>query len=360
MGDDAITDRPLDDDDGEPKRPTMHDVAARAGVALSTVSRALGDHPDVSAAMRRRVRRAAAELGYEPNFLAQSLRRGTTNTVGFVIRDISNPFFAAIANGAESELRQHGFVMLLVNSNGDPDLEATHIDVLRRRRVDGLIANLVSEDHPATLKAIRQLASPLVLIDRDLPGIAASALLCDHYTGVREAVEDLLDRGHERIALVTGHRHVRPVRERVRGLTDAMAARRIPVDERLVVLGSFTSEFARQHVLELLDGPDAPTAFLTGGLQVTLGCLLAFAERDLRPGLDIGLVALDEIEMLDVFRPTISVVARYPQQMGAQAAQLFLERHAGGPTRTVVLPTRYLAGSSSALPVHAVAPAAHR
>ena len=165
-------------------------------------------------------------------------------------------------------------------------------------------------------------------------------MLCDHYTGVREAVEDLLDRGHERIALVTGHRHVRPVRERVRGLTDAMAARRIPVDDRLVVLGSFTSEFARQHVLELLDGPDAPTAFLTGGLQVTLGCLLAFAERDLRPGLDIGLVALDEIEMLDVFRPTISVVARYPQQMGAQAAQLFLERHAGGPTRTVVLPTR--------------------
>ena len=84
----------------------------------------------------------------------------------------------AVANGAESELRQHGFVMLLVNSNGDPDLEATHIDVLRRRRVDGLIANLVSEDHPATLKAIRQLAPPLVLIDRHRRATSHAAWRC--------------------------------------------------------------------------------------------------------------------------------------------------------------------------------------
>lgn len=346
----------VDDDEVEHRRPTMHNVAARAGVALSTVSRALGDHPDVSAAMRKRVQQAAKELGYEPNFLAQSLRRGTTHTVGFVIRDISNPFFAAIANGAESQLRQHGFVMLLVNSDGDPDVEANHIDVLRRRRVDGMIVNLVREDHPPTLEAIRLLDSPIVLIDRDLPDVEASALLCDHYAGVRAAVEDLIDRGHRRIALVTGRQQVRPVRERLRGLTAAMKDRGLDIDDDLIVLGSFTSDFARQRVLELLDRAPPPTAILTGGVQVTLGCLLAFAERGIRPGDDIGLVALDEIEMLDVFRPSISVVTRDPQQMGARAAQLFLERHAGGATRNITLPTHYRVGRSSDLPSTATSP----
>ena len=135
------------DDEDVARRPTMHDVAARAGVALSSVSRALSDHPDVSKKMRRRVHEAARELGYEPNFLAQSLRTGSTYTIGFLIRDIANPFFAAMANGAEHFLRQRGFVMLLVNSDGDSDVEANHINVLRRRRVDGLILNLVTEDH---------------------------------------------------------------------------------------------------------------------------------------------------------------------------------------------------------------------
>ncbi len=129
------------DDDEVPRRPTMHDVAARAGVALSSVSRALSDHPDVSKKMRRRVHDAASELGYEPNFLAQSLRTGSTYTIGFLIRDIANPFFAAMANGAEHFLRQRGFVMLLVNSDGDSEVEANHINVLRRRRVDGMILN---------------------------------------------------------------------------------------------------------------------------------------------------------------------------------------------------------------------------
>ena len=182
----------------------MHDVAARAGVALSSVSRALGNHPDVSKRMRRRVLEAANELGYEPNFLAQSLRTGNTQTVGFVVRDIANPFFAAIANGAERFLRERGYVMLLVNSDGDPDIDANHINVLRRRRVDGLILNIIAEDHRPTLDALAGMRSPIVLVDREIPELDARPCSATTTRGVRAATADLIDHGHRRIALITG------------------------------------------------------------------------------------------------------------------------------------------------------------
>jgi LacI family transcriptional regulator, galactose operon repressor len=335
-----MTDSTLDDEE-EVRRPTMHDVAARAGVALSSVSRALSDHPDVSKKMRRRVQQAARELGYEPNFLAQSLRTGSTSTVGFLIRDIANPFFAAMANGAEHYLRDRGFVMLLVNSDGDSDVEANHISVLRRRRVDGLILNLVAEDHQPTLAALANLETPYVLVDRTVPGTEASAVLCDHYTGVRAATEDLLAHGHRRVALVSGPSNVRPVRERLRGVQDALTMAGIAHDDQLLGLGSFDSDFARRQTHALLDQPDPPTAILAGGAQVTIGTLKALVERGIVAGRDIAVVALDEVDALEIVQPAISVVSRDPQRMGSEAARLLLDAAAGKRPQTVLLPTTY-------------------
>jgi LacI family transcriptional regulator len=334
------------EDEDVARRPTMHDVAARAGVALSSVSRALSDHPDVSKKMRRRVHEAARELGYEPNFLAQSLRTGSTHTVGFLIRDIANPFFASMANGAEHFLRQRGFVMLLVNSDGDSDVEANHISVLRRRRVDGLILNLVTEDHPPTVEALASLETPFVLVDRSVPGTNASAVLCDHYTGVRAAADDLLTHGHRRIALVSGPSNVRPVRERLRGLQDALSIAGLAHDDRYVVLGSFAADVARRQTHTLLDRAEPPTAILTGGAQVTVGVLKALAERQLTAGRDIGLVALDDLDLLEIVQPPISVVSRDPVRMGAEAARLLLDAADGQPPQTVVLPTVYVPRST--------------
>jgi LacI family transcriptional regulator len=337
MSDDSLD---LSDDD-EPRRPTMHDVAARAGVALSSVSRALGNHPDVSKRMRRRVLEAATELGYEPNFLAQSLRTGSTQTIGFVVRDIANPFFAAIANGAERFLRERGYVMLLVNSDGDPDLDADHINALRRRRVDGLILNIVAEDHQPTLAAIAGLRSPIVLVDRDIPELDISAVLCDHYSGVRAATEDLIAHGHRRIALISGQRNVRPVRERIRGMSAALSAHDIDEDPSLINLGPFGGSFPYDRMLSLLDSDNPPTAVLTGGVQVTLGAMRALTHRNLAAGRDIGFVALDELDMLEIAQPAVSVVARDPQRIGAEAARLLLAAAAGEATQRIVLPTEY-------------------
>src|SRR5687768_17117280 len=140
----------------------MREVAELAEVAISSVSRVLSGHPDVSQEMRDRVLDAVAQLEYEPDFLAQSLRRGQTLSVGFVLADISNPLMAEIVLGAEAEMRGAGYSLLLMNSENDPALDAAHVRFFQGRRVDGMILSLVSETDPRTLEVLRAARVPLV------------------------------------------------------------------------------------------------------------------------------------------------------------------------------------------------------
>src|ERR1041385_1897750 len=186
-------------------RPGMREVADRAGVAISSVSRVLSDHPDVSPKMRRTVMAAVRELGYQPDMLAQGLRRGKTFSVGFTVSDIANPVLAGIVTGAEKRLRQGGYSLLLTNSEGNPDLDVEHIHLLSRRRVDGLILSLAEENHPATVAALQQVTLAVVLVDRDIPtGLDARCVAFDHALGMRAATAKLLELGHRNIALIVG------------------------------------------------------------------------------------------------------------------------------------------------------------
>ena len=141
-------------------RASMREVAERAGVAMSSVSRVLSGHPDVSPAMSEKVMAAVAELDYQPDILAQSLRRRETLSVGFVVGDISNPLFAEIVVGVESTLHTNGYSMLLTNSLGDPLLEAAHIALLSHRRVDGLVISVLDETHPEALAQAERARHP--------------------------------------------------------------------------------------------------------------------------------------------------------------------------------------------------------
>src|SRR5438874_5045984 len=171
-----------------PTRPGMKEVADRAGVAMSSVSRVLSGHPDVSPKMRHVVMAAVDELAYQPDMLAQGLRRGKTFSVGFTVSDIANPILAEIVRGAEKRLREGGYSLLLTNSEGDPELDVEHISLLERRRVDGLILSLAEEHHPETVAALRKVNVPVVLVDRDIPdGVSARRAAFDHAVGMRAA-----------------------------------------------------------------------------------------------------------------------------------------------------------------------------
>ena len=319
-------------------RPVMRDVANRAGVALSTVSRVLSGHPDVGPDMRVRVMSAAADLGYEPDILAQSLRTGETMTVGFVVGDISNPLISQIARGAEASLRQSGRAMLLTNSFNDPSLDRQHIKLLNQRRVDGLILSISDDSDPETAQVVAELSIPCVLVDRQLVGIDTAAVLSDHSQGITQAFDYLVSSGHRRMGLVNGYLNVRPARERSRALLDLVGMNQeVSVDVRN---SSFTATHGFDSTIDMLSSDDPPTAIIAGSNQILVGILRALKKLTLRVGVDVALVTSDDIPLLEFLDPPMPTISRDPEEMGRQAAGLLLEMLAGGPRRTLELPTR--------------------
>jgi LacI family transcriptional regulator len=328
------------------KRASMREVADLADVAISSVSRVLSGHPDVSADMRERVLDAVNQLEYEPDFLAQSLRRGATLSVGYVVGDISNPLIATITSGAESVLRQAGYSMLLMNSENDPELDAAHIRFFQARRVDGMILSLASERQQETLDVLDQVDVPVIMVDRDVDAqLDASIVRNDHKAGMRAAVDHLLDLGHRRIVLITGGLDLWPVRERIAGLTEAVAARGVP-DETSSLVGSLSAEHGERSTEQVLAMHPRPTAIIAGGNQVLAGCIRSLHRHGIRIPEDISLVTCDEVDLSELHAPPIASIARDTLRLGNTAAELLLERINGGEPRTVLLPTAFNARPS--------------
>lgn len=332
-----------------PGRTGIRDVAKHANVAMSSVSRVLSNHPDVSVRMRRKVLAAVEELGYTPDLLAQSLRRGATDIVGFVVGDISNPLLSQIALGAEITLRRSGYSMLVANSQNDPSLDAGHIRLFQQRRVDGLLLSLADEMHDGTLAALRTLRDPFVLIDRDLPdAMPASAVLSDHRGGIRMAAEHLIKLGHRRIALIGGSPNLRPSREREEAMLAACAERADVVP--ILKPGSFSSEHGVTATDEVLSMPDPPTAIIAGGNQILIGVLRALRARRLQVPDDISLVTCDEVPLSELLQPPIATVIRDPFTMGQIGASLLLARLKGEAPDRVVQPAQFAPTGSCAAP----------
>lgn len=332
-------------------RASMREVADLADVAISSVSRVLSGHPDVSAQMRERVLSAVAQLDYEPDFLAQSLRRGQTLSVGFVLADISNPLMADIVLGAEAVLRSAGYSLLLMNSENDPALDATHIRFFQSRRVDGMILSLASETDRVTLEVIDQVEGPVVVVDRALPAdIGASAVVNDHRTGMEAAVEHLIDLGHRRIALLTGSTAQLPGRERMEAMR-AVVARRTEHVAAIYRPGSFSAEHGEEAARDVLSAADPPTAIIAGGNQLLIGVLRVLRERGLRVTREVSLVTCDDVPLSELYEPPIASIDRDTVGLGRVAAELLLGRLvAGEEPRTEVLPTTFTPRASCVPP----------
>jgi LacI family transcriptional regulator len=329
-------------------RVNIQHVAERAGVAPSSVSRVLTGHPNVSEVMRHRVIDAVAALGYEPNLLAQSLRRGASMTVGFVVGDIANPLLAEVALGAETGLREAGYTMLLANSMDDPALDASHIRIFSQRRVDGLLLSVSDENSSSTREALARTTVPCVLVDREMMGIGhISAALTDHTTGLSAAIARLFDLGHRRIALVNGNQRVRPGRERATIMR--RCARHLGLS-CLVRSGSFTEEHGERAMEALLDSKAPPTAVIAGSNQLLVGVMKCLRRRGYEIPEHISLVTCDQIPLSEFVTPPLATIERDAYQMGALAAKLMLERISGAAPRQVSIPTTFRPTDSCAPP----------
>jgi len=327
----------------------MREVAQQAGVAISSVSRVLSGHPDVSTDMRDKVMAVVEELGYHPDMLAQGLRRQTTMSIGFAASNISNTVLTDAVIGAEGELRRAGYSLLLTDAGGDPELDAANIALLQRRRVDAILLAHGDERHPAVKKAIAEVDVPLVLIDRDAPrGTRLPSVKFDHRTGMREAAEALRDLGHERIAMLVGGPR-RPARERKAGVVDVYGKR--SGLHCSVLEGDFSIPFGYEATRELLAAEDRPTALIAGGNVLMHGSLRALREAGVRVGADLSFVGCDDVAVAEFHDPQIAMVRRVPRDAGVEAARMLMALLDGeaGPG-DVTLPTAYASGASVAAP----------
>jgi LacI family transcriptional regulator len=329
-------------------RPTMRDVAVLAGVSLKTVSRVINDEPGVAAATAERVNAAIAELGFQRNDLARSLRQGrTSSTLGLLIEDVANPFYSAIAQAVEAAARERGYMLITASCEEDPLRERELVGALLRRRVDALLLVPAAREH-AYLERETADGTPVVFLDRPPIGLEADCVLLDNLGGARTAVEHLLARGHERIAVIADPESLYTARERLSGYRQALDAAGVPVRDELVRLGSHDSAQAEAVVRELLALPAdrRPTALFAGNNRNTVGALHALRGAE-RP---VALVGFDDFELADLLGTT--VVRHDSPRMGAHAAALAFERLEGGAgaPRRVVVPTELIVRGSGEVP----------
>ncbi len=310
--------------------PTIRDVAALAAVAPATVSNVLSGRRAVGAALRERVLAAIAQTGYRPNQLASSLRRRRSDTIGILVPDLANPFFAALVHRLEDLAAEDGYQILLAGSNEDEAREAERLDTLTARRIDGLIFAPARDATPA----LAAHPVPTVLMDRGFAQAGFDAVAADNEAAGRLGCRHLVSLGHREIALVATSLQLANIRERVEGYRTALAEAGLHGEAR-VILGGFDADSCRAAVEQDLRRAEPPSALFAADYVSTLGAVKAIRALDLAFPEAISLLGFDDSDWMTALRPYLSVIVQPVTAIAARAWALLRGRLAEplGPAR---------------------------
>ena len=308
---------------------TLHEVARRAGVSAMTVSRVVNGRGRVDSETRQRVEEAIQALDYVPNRIARGLISQKTQTIGIIVPDIVNPFFAPVVRGAESAARKAGYRVLLCNSEGDLRLEREYIEDLVAHRVEGLLLAPASDRSRSSILSLLRGGFPLVLIDRALPDADCDLIVSDNAQGARRLIEHLIAIGHREIAHVSDAEDTSTGRERLRGYREALEAAGIPFQPELVIRTTVDRIGGYRAAQEILARDPLPTAIFAVNNMTAVGTMEALRERSLSVPKDMGLVCFDDVEHLAVLSPILTVIDQPAETFGSLGVQLLLERMTG-------------------------------
>lgn len=322
-----------------------------------TVSRVINGREGVDLETQRKVEAAIEALDYVPNRMARGLLSQKTGTIGLIVPDVANPFFAPVVRGAETTARKAGYRLLLCNSEGDLRLEREYIEDLMSHRVEGLLLAPANDHTRHSVFPLLRHDFPLVLVDRSLPDLDCDLVVIDNTAGARSLVDHLVAIGHRDIAHLSDADDTSTGRERLKGYQEALAAAGIPYREDHVFrttvdqLGGYR---ATQQVLAL---DPLPTAIFAVNNMTGIGAMKALRERGLSVPRDMALVCFDDVEHLAVLSPFLTVIDQPAETLGGLGAQLLLERIAGksgSRSRRILLQSdlvvRISCGSKSGVP----------
>lgn len=305
---------------------TMRDVAERAGVSVTSVSHVINQTRVVSDEVRERVQTAMNELGYQPNALARSLRRKETYTIGVIMTNSADPFFAEITRGVEDTCFEQGYNIILCNSDSDLDKELFYTNILTKKRVDGILFLAAGGKSTAHIRTMQERGTPLVVIDRVIPDLAVDSVLIDNARGGWLAAQHLIELGHQRIGCITGPSDLTLSAERVTGYRCALQEAGLAVDESLIIRGNFQYESGYQATRQFMAQPNPPTAIFACNDLMAMGAINAAIKQGWPIPARLSVVGFDDIHLASYTNPLLTTVAQPKYEMGSIATTMLLER----------------------------------
>lgn len=322
-------------------RPSIVNVARLANVSTATVSRVLNKNGTVRPDLHKRVMMAIEELQYEPSGIARNMRSQSTQTIGFLIADIQNPFFTDMVRAIEEMAYELQYTVLLGSSTNQEKKERLYLEVMAKERIAGFVI-VPTSNQPATYKFRRPI--PIVFVDRKVKGVNADAVLLHNHQGGYAAAKHLIDLGHTRIGLITASPVDHVTAERQEGFAQALTEAGIPVDPRLISSGNEArEEGGYRATMELLSQRPRPTALFAVNNVRTLGMLRAIKQLGLRVPDQVSVVGFDDSPWLSLLTPPLTTIRQPIYEMGAEAVRLLMKRISGGmdepPIETRIAPT---------------------
>lgn len=320
-------------------RATLKDVAAAAGVSVTTASRSLSDQAAayrISDATAASVKEAAQRLQFQPSRVARSLRFQKSGLVGIVVPDIANPFFSAIAAEITRAAEQAGRSVLIANSEEETRREIQLVSELQAREVEALVVCPVGVKF-AHLSAVQQAETPLVLVDRTFPETEFLQVTSQHEAGAEKAIAMLTSQGHRRIGVLQGLRGTLPNEARLAGSRRALQRVNAELPEEFIHGDNFTEQSGYQSALALLQANDNLTALFAFSMPNAFGALRAALELGISVPNEVSLVAFDDSPYADLMHVPVSTVSQDVAALGKQAGQLMVKRLGGArsPRKTL-------------------------
>jgi LacI family transcriptional regulator len=334
-------------DDPARKNATLKDVAEACGLSVATVSRYLNHSIKLPKATTERIDAAIAALRYQPNPHARSLSLGRSETIGLVVPDIANPYFAHLAAAVERTAAEFGLGLVLCPTLSRTEREIDYLGRLSRRHVDGLLFVTNNGDDPELARALHG-ARTVVLVDDEIDGATAPTIMADSEQGGFLAGAHLIAAGHRRLAYVGGPAGLSSSKSRSAGFRRAIAESAVDVNVLADLSGDYSSahgRFAAEHMLEL---DPMPTAVFAASDEIVLGLLSVFKQRGVRVGADISVIAFDDVGPLELFDPPLTAIRQPVAAMGRRAVERVLGLIKGGVAEpaTEILPVELIVRES--------------
>jgi DNA-binding LacI/PurR family transcriptional regulator len=332
------------------KPASIKDVARLAGVAHSTVSRALRNSPLVNRETTETIQRIASEMGYRTSAAARSLVTRRSDTIGVVVTNIADPFIAGVVSGIEETADLHELSVFLANSNAEPEREVRVARKFEERRVDGIIVT-ASRVGAQYVPLLTHMQVPIVLLNNQHPSQFAHSVMIANVQASLDVTSHLIQLGHRRIAYLGDRQGYQSDAERYAGYRQALEERGLPLDPQLTVHGDGKPEGAEAAVGELLSLPEPPTAIFCYNDMSALGAMRRIREHGLRIPDDISIVGFDDLYISQYLDPPLTTVRQPMRQMGRMAMETLLQIFAGADSEhDIRLPGELVVRRSTAAP----------